>query len=277
MNTVWTSAENLATVESYVSMLKRELSGVPYVKVRENEALRLRLPGRSRGAVEYKLRNISAVLLDLGWLYIRGYKPARNVQSDLRYTVENRLRDDAELEHLVLAATEFSFAATTQAIPVMLQTSPPATTINTPEWSPRTVTIRRDFVYRDERNSALGLAGELAVVAQEKRRLTAATRPDLAERVEHVSVTVGDGLGYDIRSFEPDGSDLHIEVKTTRYASETPFFVTINEVRASEYYGDQFQLTRVFHFGSRPGFYALKGPLRETSQLETYSFTAVPR
>jgi hypothetical protein len=277
MDNVWTKAENLATVDSYVSMLKRELSGVPYVKIRENEALRLGLLDRSKGAVEYKLRNISAVLLDLGWLYIRGYKPARNVQSDLRYIVEDRLNVDSELEDLVRAAADFVSAASAQANPKMWQMTPPATRIKVPEWSPRTVRIRRDYVYRDERNRGLGLAGEIAVVAQERRRLTAVNRPDLAERVEHVSVTVGDGLGYDVRSFEADGSDLHIEVKTTRYAAETPFFVSINEVRASEYYSDQFQLTRVFRFGNRPGFYALKGSLREACQLEVDSFTAVPR
>lgn len=43
-------------------------------------------------------------------------------------------------------------------------------------------------------------------------------RGSLADRVEHVAVTVGDGEGFDVHSFEADGSDRFIEVETTRYA-----------------------------------------------------------
>jgi hypothetical protein len=50
----------------------------------------------------------------------------------------------------------------------------------------------------------------------EKRRLRDARRDDLARRVEWVASTVGDGLGFDILSFdELDGSERFIEVKTT--------------------------------------------------------------
>jgi len=50
----------------------------------------------------------------------------------------------------------------------------------------------------------------------------------LAERIEHIALTEGDGIGYDIRSFERDGSDRFIEVKTTAYGKQTPFFVSRN-------------------------------------------------
>jgi hypothetical protein len=41
-------------------------------------------------------------------------------------------------------------------------------------------------------------------------------RPDLAERVRHISAIEGDGAGYDIESFTPEGEIKYIEVKTTR-------------------------------------------------------------
>ena len=41
-------------------------------------------------------------------------------------------------------------------------------------------------------------------------------RPDLAEKVIHVSQIEGDGAGYDIKSFHEDGTVKYIEVKTTR-------------------------------------------------------------
>jgi hypothetical protein len=53
----------------------------------------------------------------------------------------------------------------------------------------------------------------------------------MADRVEHVSATRGDGFGYDVLSFEPDGRERFIEVKTTAFGAMVPFFVTRNELR----------------------------------------------
>ena len=39
--------------------------------------------GRSKGSVEFKHQNISAVLVDLELPYLDGYKPARNYQKRL--------------------------------------------------------------------------------------------------------------------------------------------------------------------------------------------------
>jgi hypothetical protein len=40
----------------------------------------------------------------------------------------------------------------------------------------------------------------------------------------------GDGAGFDIASFDPDGRERFIEVKTTNGAATTPFFLTRNEM-----------------------------------------------
>ena len=95
----WSDAENEATVASYLSML--ELEGKPFTKTVENARLREHLDGRTKGAVEYKYQNISAVLLDNRRLYIDGYKPYRNFQQPLRDEVERQLRLDTELDNLI--------------------------------------------------------------------------------------------------------------------------------------------------------------------------------
>ena len=64
-------------------------------------------------------------------------------------------------------------------------------------------------------NRSLGLSGEKFAVQFEKARLIHAGKGALADCVSHVSVHEGDGLGYDIRSFEVTGEDRLIEVKTT--------------------------------------------------------------
>ena len=72
-----------------------------------------------------------------------------------------------------------------------------------------------DVAGRDEKNRALGLAGEECVLAHEKSILRGAGRDDLAQQVRWISKEVGDGAGYDVASFTPDERKRLIEVKTT--------------------------------------------------------------
>ena len=87
-----------------------------------------------------------------------------------------------------------------------------------------------DYALQDVKNRELGLAGEKLVLAHEKQLLIDAGRPDLAEKVHHISVIEGDGAGYDIRSYTAGGDVKHIEVKTTKGAAATSFFLSENEL-----------------------------------------------
>lgn len=127
---------------------------------------------------------------------------------------------------------------------------PPASGSVTVDEHRREFRARRapDWSEQDANNRALGLAGELFTVEFEKNRLTTAGRADLAEQVRHVAVEVGDGLGYDVASFEVDGSERYIEVKTTRGPSSTDFFVSENERAFSNHSAENYYLYRVFNF-----------------------------
>ena len=58
--------------------------------------------------------------------------------------------------------------------------------------------------------------GEQFVFDLERFRLNAVGRDDLAQRVVWASETIGDGLGFDILSFdEADDSERMLEIKTT--------------------------------------------------------------
>lgn len=65
-------------------------------------------------------------------------------------------------------------------------------------------------------------AGAEFVVRYEIARLSRENQERLAGKVERVSNTRGDGLGYDVLSFDGDGKERLIEVKTTRYGASTP-------------------------------------------------------
>jgi len=63
------------------------------------------------------------------------------------------------------------------------------------------------------------------VLEYEKWRLNTIGFSKLADRVEWISQTQGDGSGFDILSRNYDGSDKYIEVKTTKLSKDTPFFL----------------------------------------------------
>jgi len=110
---------------------------------------------------------------------------------------------------------------------------------------------RRDHSEREARNRKLGRAGELLVLDHERNQLLEAEKEDLAERVDHVAETEGDGAGYDIRSFELDGSIKYIEVKTTTGGSESDFFASANELAFSKLHSDNYHLYRVYEYDEK--------------------------
>ena len=99
----WTRAEIEAAVADYLDMLAREVRGERFNKAQRNRALRERLDGRSRGAVEFKHQNISAALIAEGLPSIDGYKPRGHLQAELREVVRER---KGEIEGLVRADVE---------------------------------------------------------------------------------------------------------------------------------------------------------------------------
>lgn len=73
-----------------------------------------------------------------------------------------------------------------------------------------------------------GDLGEVFVYDLEKNYLMKIGRSDLAEKVKHVA-TEGDGHGYDIKSFNKDGSEKYIEVKATNSSIGSSFNLSKNE------------------------------------------------
>lgn len=87
----WTKAEVEEIVDTYFSMLTKELAGEPYNKAKHNRELMPKLNNRSKASVEFKHRNISTVLSDHGYQFIKGYLPAKNKQGLLEKVVLSRL------------------------------------------------------------------------------------------------------------------------------------------------------------------------------------------
>ncbi len=279
----WSLTEISATVFDYMAMLQLELAGQPYNKSAHRRALLARLSGRSEAAVELKHQNISAVLRDLGYFWIPGYKPRSNYQAALAEEVERCVRITSELDRHATAAAEapaavpefVDFARFEEPRPVSTNRVRGAGESPAPYESGRAAAaVRpiRDYAAREAYNSSLGRAGEELVVRFEQHRLIHAGLGKLAERVEHVARTQGDGLGFDVLSFDLEGRERFIEVKTTRFAKETPFYISSGEVRFARQNPDRFSLCRVFDFRREPRCFTLPGRVEDHCTLDPVSF-----
>src|SRR5262249_34985957 len=84
----WSQNEVRLIVADYFDMLEGELLGKPYKKSEHRKALAPQLSGRSKGSIEFKHQNISAVLVERGLPYIEGYNPRGNYQDLLGIEVD---------------------------------------------------------------------------------------------------------------------------------------------------------------------------------------------
>ena len=273
--TPWSNEEIDIIVEDYFNMLHKELRGQKFRKSDHNRRVQSRT-GRSKGSVEYKYQNISAVLNILGCPRIDGYLPAKNIQKALIPGVERYLDNfkweswiDTSLLDRVKKTSSTDIADEIQ----ILQQIP----IPSKKPSSREVTrlIRKfDPAARDARIREIGMLGEQRVFHSEQTRLKNDGRKDLASKVRWVSREDGDGAGYDIRSFTSTGQELFLEVKTTIGSEQTPFFISANEVEFSEEHPEHSRIFRVFDLPKVPRAFILRPPLENDLILTPKNFRA---
>ena len=143
-----------------------------------------------------------------------------------------------------------------------------------PAYLPDFAAVHRDYLALEARNRSLGRAGEKFVVELEARRLHGLGRGRLADKVEHVAATRGDGPGFDVLSFEPYGREKLIEVKTTAFGQLTPFYVSRNELARSDRDAPRYHVYRVFDFRRHPRVFDLPGRIDAHCRLDPVSFLA---
>jgi len=215
--------------------------------------------------------------------FIDGYKPLGNRQGILDEIVLELIASDGEMNRLMQQAVGREEFATSFNIDLIgLEVEIPSDTMVDPQID-KAEGIRRNpingvnYFEREARNRALGLAGEELMLKFEYHRLWAAGEKRLAEKIEHVAATKGDGLGYDILSYELSGRERLIEVKTTQFAAAAPFYASRNEVVVSEEQSECYQIYRVFSFSKNPKFFALAGSMWNTCNLHPTVYRASPK
>ena len=208
------------------------------------------------------------MLVNYGHVYIRGYLPAQNFQRALETAVLEWIEGRNDLVDVIDESPVLNphAPAATYLFAEILSSPPDPRRVARP--TREQVALKVDFVRLDAQNRTLGSNGEEFVFGIEQRRLhDEELRPDLAKRVRWRARDEGDGLGYDILSFEPDGTDRLIEVKTTGGGIYTQFALTGNELACSQRHSTRYQLYRLYNFGPSPRLYVLSGALDKTCTL----------
>ncbi len=274
MNEDWSDIEVDLIIADYFSMLQDEIKGVTVNKAAHNRALQ-QFVKRSKGSIEFKHQNISAVLAILERRYIKGYKPRYNFQ---------KLKLVPKVDEYI--ASKFPDQAIFNGFDVIVQPPIEKPVVNFDKWvvSPPPLNLLRepitrirrpikiDYLEREKHNRLLGQSGEQLVIQYEKYHLISLGKEHLADKIEWISKDIGDGAGFDILSRNPDGTDKYIEVKTTKLDKETPFFFTASEFEFSKTHSNSFYLYRVFDFNSDPKMFNVKGSYDRFCNMEAVQY-----
>jgi hypothetical protein len=244
-------------------------------------------------SIDFKLGNLSFIATQIGIPALPGFAPAPKAQKGPIYRAFDRyvsahsevLADSAFLPDP--SVMEYGGVSEPAAAPLlehdattprdMLPIGPVPELSQSKEARPEGLVrlIRKyDPAGREHRNRTLGRIGEKLVLRHEIARLIAADQMKLALKVEWTSEVHGDGAGYDIRSFEPDGSDRLIEVKATKGGPTTDFYLTRTEREVSMERPDAWRLYRVHTLPTEPKLFVMPPPLEDSVRLEPESWRA---
>ena len=178
--------------------------------------------------------------------------------------VGNGVTSTGETEYKLPANIDFS--AVLVEVPKLPRTTSPRDNLGKTS-GPK----KNDYQLQAAENAAIGRLGEQFAIAYEKWRLR--ERPELVAKIEHVSET-DDSLGYDIRSFELDGSLRYVEVKGTSGPLESRFFVSKKEFLTAKELGEKYLILRVGRLLSAPVCCEIRAPLEGALGLSTYVYEA---
>ncbi|MDT8338602.1 MAG: DUF3883 domain-containing protein, partial [Sulfurimonas sp.] len=116
-----------------------------------------------------------------------------------------------------------------------------------------------DYSVQSKKFKRIGNRGEQIVVMAERQSLIRDGKPDLAEKVDQISKR-DDSVGYDIKSYDNNGIEKYIEVKSTlKPIGFCNIFISSNELEISKK-KDNYYFYIVYDVGSeKPKIWKIKG------------------
>jgi hypothetical protein len=254
-------------------MLSKEQLGIPFNKTAVRRRLLPLLNRRSEGSIEFKNRNISAVLARIGQPFIKGYILAYNYQRQLlEEAVFSYIQREPQAEKTFKLFAESEPAPRALVFDKMLEKAPEReTSLQESELVYRSP-VKINYLEVEQANQKIGRAGEEIALKFERWRLIQAGKENLADKIEWVSQTRGDGLGYDILSRNTNGTDRYIEVKSTKLTKESPFYFSALEYDFSKRSGSDFFLYRIFNLKAEPKLFICNGAYDQFCNIRSTKF-----
>lgn len=115
ISALWTDVEIVSAVEAYIFLLQMQNAGI---SVSESAATRILLSNhlgtRNEASIRYRMRNISAVVRELGGPILKAYSPAEQVGRNVRAKIREILRSNSAFQKLTTTQAPAPVAATTK-------------------------------------------------------------------------------------------------------------------------------------------------------------------
>lgn len=126
-----------------------------------------------------------------------------------------------------------------------------------------------DWSKKQMTSNKLGIEGEKLVLKIEKDKIKNFGFLDKVEKIEKKL----DGEGYDILSFNEDGEEIFIEVKTTNGGIDEPFYISTNEKAFCDLYKLSYFIYRLYDYNyntKSAKYYIIKG-----TEISNFNFTPI--
>lgn len=178
-------------------------------------------------------------LSDLNKKFVTVHVPLYNYQNYLYKRTTNQNSNK-------LVRTESKKVSAIKELKKAISKAQPKNTVVT---APQNIRVARKIDNWDDINKQrrkTGYEGEEIAVAIEREYLKSVGKYELADQVENVAESQGDGLGYDILSFFADGKRKYIEVKATKTAIGSPYYLSRNELSFLQEHKDDYFLYRIY-------------------------------
>lgn len=281
----WSYEQSELICTYYIEKLKEFIASREPQKQSEAKEFLMKTLNKSSKAVRLKLHHISSILVNSDLPYLEYFKPIPRAEIDLidwneTNILKRILVDEFNKPDFVklLSALSSKENYTTEVESTAVIESPPEEDVfehdvDNAEQSLR-IRPKINYIEREIRNTKLGEAGEAWVINFEKQRLSSLGLNEMAEQVVWASKSIGDGLGYDLVSFDSNGDKIFIEVKTTCLGKYSAFYLTQKEISTSTKLKNRFFIYRVFDFDKEPKLYTINSNLEESLDLVATTFRA---
>ena len=110
-----------------------------------------------------------------------------------------------------------------------------------------------DFDSRKDEADEIGEGGERFIAQVEREMLAAAGRKDLALAVVNMRDSESNAAPYDIASFNPDGTKVFVEVKTSVNQFDAVAYISRNELAFWRSHQEQYRFYRVYNYDKETG------------------------